>query len=409
MKKIFALFLAFVFAFGVVPFSALGADEWAGWVGISTPEDLRLLNNSSNKFYLRGDIELNDITSWQPIPLFKGTLDGNNFAIMNLTSTRGGLFNRLDGATIKNLGLLNVDVRFASTVGGLSNEYSQTITVENSYITGRVAYIGNNPTLHFGASGFVGARIGDSGEARFINCYNGAAVTSSISASGISTSLGVYTNCINAGEIIGGCKDGYIGGITSNLVGKTMSFCYNFAKIANTVNNLTGGLAGETESAYIRGGATIGKAVATTDRISISETIENAELSEFKKSQTYEGFDFENIWYINPQINDGFPLLRSMSRHYQLTEEEEEKEEVKEEAATVIAIALHVRLRVGDRIRLGAALNPADSDERITYSSNRPAVASVSSAGVVRARTPGAAIITVAAGNVSQRIRIRVS
>src|ERR1700733_13215135 len=72
---------------------------------------------------------------------FTGNFNGNNFTISNLfinlpATNYIGLFGVTNASTIKNVGLLNVNVTGAGYVGGLVGYNNNASLVDNSYVTG---------------------------------------------------------------------------------------------------------------------------------------------------------------------------------------------------------------------------------------------------------------------------------
>ena len=103
-------------------------------------------------FVLADDIDLSG-GDWTPIGYdsprqFKGTFNGNGHTISNLIINRQedyqGFLGCTEGATIKNLGLENVNLTGRDGVGGLVGHANNT-TISNSYVTGTVSgtsYVG---------------------------------------------------------------------------------------------------------------------------------------------------------------------------------------------------------------------------------------------------------------------------
>ena len=137
---------------------------------IMTPKDLSDIRNDMDAYYKLGaDIDLAgydydgsgpDNGGWMPIGngqlnAFNGTLDGNGFAILNLTIHRpGNSFVGLFGwvgpnGKLLNIRLLDADVSGNDNVGILAGTLVGTI--ENSYATGRVSANASN------AGGLVGS------------------------------------------------------------------------------------------------------------------------------------------------------------------------------------------------------------------------------------------------------------
>jgi hypothetical protein len=200
------------------------ADEFV----ISTADQLAgfaIITNSTTGVYaserfanktitLSDDIDLSAYSEgvgWTPIgtPIvgsFSGVFDGNNKIITGLRANSGqvgaGLFGGIWNATIKNLGLVDVDV-IGSGAGGLvfSGGFS---TIENCYVTGTVA---NNQDHRF--RGIVGGIAGSFG-GTIKNSYFEGIVSCGISQNtmaefvgGIAGQFGgIMENCFSAGKIL---------------------------------------------------------------------------------------------------------------------------------------------------------------------------------------------------------------
>ncbi len=106
---------------------------------------------------------------------FTGTFDGLGHTISNLTiddATKDnvGLFGQTDGATVKNVGLVNVDITAQNTVGSLVGFNNTSSTIENAYATGIVS----------GAS-WVGGLVGNNNNSSTIqNSYAIVAVSGTV-------------------------------------------------------------------------------------------------------------------------------------------------------------------------------------------------------------------------------------
>lgn len=150
--------------------------EAAGWSEISTPAELaKIAENPGGQYRLVNDIDMTGI-DWKPIPL-NGVLDGNGFAILNLSVTRpgethfpsrdgnektydtvgAGLFDCCVNARICNLGLLGANVTVDTDENcfcGLLCGGGENITVENCEIDGRVQL--TQTAKMCGVSGLIG-------------------------------------------------------------------------------------------------------------------------------------------------------------------------------------------------------------------------------------------------------------
>ncbi|MCL2054376.1 MAG: SH3 domain-containing protein [Oscillospiraceae bacterium] len=341
-KKILSVILALAVMLPLFAIPATANDKWEGYIRISKSEDLELMGsyaNRSGKFYLTNDIDMKDYGVWTPINGFQGTLDGNGFAIRNLTSTKGGLFGTLGtnttnaNITIKNLGLINVFIQNDGDVGALINRCDRylggRVNIENVYVTGKIANTAATSTsvIVNCAGGLIGNWFTNRKAALSLkNCYNAATVTSEQHAGGI---LGYsydnveFNNCVNAGEISG--KTQYVGGIVA-YTNSLLRSSYSYGIIRNTSTSGTvsspGGLVGYAEkNILMQDCATSSSRAIGGDTNNSTEVRVNVPLADFKKQETYKGFDFRNIWYIHPQVNNGYPILRIMMKNYRIPAE----------------------------------------------------------------------------------------
>ena len=181
---------------------------------ISTVEDLSQFatyvnanNTDFNKkcYELSNDINLAGI-DWTPIGYdsyapFRGVFDGNNKKITGLTinSTLNhiGLFGNLAAATVKNLGVTEINITTASGndyafVGGVAS-FNRESVVSNCYTTGT---INSSADTHFSLS--VGGVVGKNyGESNTLNCYSTVSITAT------------STNAVYAGGVVGNCETIY--------------------------------------------------------------------------------------------------------------------------------------------------------------------------------------------------------
>ena len=199
-------------------------------------------------FQLTADFDM-PTSSWTSIGTidnaFKGTFDGNNHTLNKLTQSGrnvAGLFGYVEGGTVKNLTLDNVDItsfQFGGSVCGCL----RSGTVKNCKTYGTM----NGGGTEYHAHRHVGCVVGTAtGTSRIISCENYINFTYSNlespygSVGGIvgcaSTNTDVDT-CINAGNIKGG---EFVAGICAN--GGKLHKCINYGEITGVA--LTVGLAG---------------------------------------------------------------------------------------------------------------------------------------------------------------------
>ncbi|MBR1976747.1 hypothetical protein IKA15_00535, partial [bacterium] len=152
----------------------------AGYTVVKTAKELQVALEANQNVMLFGNIDMSEFASWSGIQTtYTSTFDGNGFTISNLTGTKG-LFTNIDGASIKNVDLENVNIQSAYTkdqdicVGAVAcNAWNSTI--ENIGITGHVESTGY-------ASGVIGDFLG--GTITNVN-FKGEIVSTSADASGI--------------------------------------------------------------------------------------------------------------------------------------------------------------------------------------------------------------------------------
>jgi uncharacterized protein YjdB len=227
-------------------------------------------------------------------------------------------------------------------------------------------------------------------------------------------STDTFINCINGGTITVKINNhtfttnNYAAGITRYLNNQMIS-CFNYGLITSEQANHVGGLVGEaTRNALMRDCATVGNfAIARSYVNSIATATTGLSREDFQRQETFVGLDFRNVWTMHPEANNGFPILQSMLRLYNISETPiPERPAPGNNAAT--AVRIQITLEVGQTLQLGAILTPADSTSNVTYATSRNEVASVNQNGLVRARARGTANITVRAGDVRQIVTIRV-
>jgi hypothetical protein len=240
----------------------IGTAEQMNAVGLN-PED------SDKHFRLVADIDLKDLGSstFHPVAAFQGVFDGNGHTIANLTliitgdedpcvaeAVMGvGLFRSIKGpdAEVKDLGLLNPDVRPASTcpkrvwfVGALAGQLSLG-TIRNCYVEGGQV-LGDR---------VVGGLVGES-TGTVSDCH----ATCTVQPAGerplpevarqfghpesfgglVGETYGAVSNCWSAGDVLG---DSSVGGLVGTCHRPTrISRCYSKGRVSGQLD--VGGLVG---------------------------------------------------------------------------------------------------------------------------------------------------------------------
>ena len=141
------------------------------------------LVDPNGTYILTSNIAISDATYFDGLSPFMGTFDGGMYTISGLTKP---LFTTVDGATIRNVVLDNVNLSHKSdnliatndNLGAICNEASGTTKIYNcGILKGSV-----------GGGAIVGGLVGlikESSKVRVVNCYNYANVSASSYAAGI--------------------------------------------------------------------------------------------------------------------------------------------------------------------------------------------------------------------------------
>ncbi len=188
-----------------------GSGTFADPYQIRTPQQMNTIGinteDMGKHFKLMSDIDMSAYTGVQyhvigdVMNKFTGSFDGDGHVISNLTYVTTsayydiGVFGRIAGATIKNLGARNVTISSnGDWIGGLVGR-SDNGTVVNCFTSGSV-------TGQYGAGGLVGSNQG-----WIINCYSGCSTTTTDTiskAAGLAaTNDGSIANCYATGLVKG--------------------------------------------------------------------------------------------------------------------------------------------------------------------------------------------------------------
>jgi len=271
-----AAFLMFSFQTVMAQHPPLGGGDGTGGnpYQISTPAHLKALADYVNAageggnglFYkVMNDLDMSSYTNWIPIGNlksangFRGTFNGNDKVIRNLVLDQGtqgtGLFGKITGATISNLGLEDCDIFGSTHAGGLVGEcagYMGTALISNCYVTGKVR-----------GQDYLGGLVGYTWEGASIeNCYSTATVEGTNYIGGLVGDNSDYVmirNCYASGNVTG---YRYVGGIAGRNAGGIIRNCV-------AANNLVKGNPGWPETNRItpidQGSLQMNYALATMD------------------------------------------------------------------------------------------------------------------------------------------------
>ena len=240
----------------------------------------------------------------------------------------GGIAGHVNSASIINCYTANTSINSSSNYtaysGGIAGLANSSSLIANCYNTGNV---NASSSSSYTADAYAGGVLGNAFSSTITNCYNTGNITASSSkssdaiAGGITGlfSISTITNCYNMGNIDASSSSGasnvYAGGIAgdSSLFSTSITNCYTIGKITAVSSRLTyvGGLVGYLgyfssieNSYYINNISNANKGNGTL--INVKALSEN----EMKNKNNYVGFDFDTVWAIDPNINNGYPYFR---------------------------------------------------------------------------------------------------
>ncbi|SHJ40722.1 Por secretion system C-terminal sorting domain-containing protein [Tangfeifania diversioriginum] len=245
---------------------------------IATLEDLLWLsgtNNEWDKNYIQtANIDASSTTALfggkglSPIgnydDKFTGSYDGQEYNIDQLytSGTRfQGLFGYLDNASVKNLGLTNVDISGSEVYVGALAGRTYKSTIDNCHSTGSVR----------GQNNYIGGLVGENFESTISNCYSTCDVNGETasyvgglvghcSSSGITKVANSYIlNCYSKGTVKGGTYS--TGGLVGNAFLSIIQNSYSTSNVGGERH--VGGLVGLCQSSTIQNSYSVGTASGT--------------------------------------------------------------------------------------------------------------------------------------------------
>ncbi|MGM9551176.1 MAG: Ig domain-containing protein [Clostridia bacterium] len=398
---------------------------------IETEEDLWTLvletyDLTTNFYYqLQNDIEIT-AEHWTPIggngrTVFKGIFDGNGYTISGLKLSNSeyqytGLFGSNEG-TIKNL---NVEGYFKGA------EYTGLLCGLNAGTIENCSSFGLVESWTHGESRYVGGLVGyhqNPGKIRYSN--SSAKVDSYGSRTGGLVGF-VHNALVEAsyatGSVNGAHAGGLVGYLYNNNSGTTATIRNSFAvgKVtgetwSNGPTIYTGGLVGYTQvyngnygytainfcysngevTGSNRGGLIGGSNSSTRNSVlssyynstvtGLSDIDRGTPLSDdaLKIKDSFVGWDFDNIWSIDSDINSGYAYLTGYVPEYRI------------DVTGVELDKLEISVEEGRTYTLTATVLPVNAtNPEVSWSSKIEEVATVAN-GVVTGKKVGSTIITV--------------
>ncbi len=285
---------------------------------ISTCSEFQAINNNLNWNYkLINDIDCSETKNWNwnrgfvgigdSSKSFSGVLDGQNYHVYDLyqnqSSTNSGIFYSM-GGTVKNLNLRNVDIKCNSSYCGAFTHYN-TGTIEKSSITGSLQCSGK-------CGGFASQQSGTVSESWGDMTIGSGGYTGGIAGQNYN---GIIKNTYFKGSVEGSTSGGVVGLNEGGWSGGTVQNSYSNAHIEGGDWNYNGGLIGWQYTGGKQTASYWNKEVSGLDNMcgkNGTNCLDENGLTdtEMKDAESFVDWDFENIWAIDPDKNDGYPYLR---------------------------------------------------------------------------------------------------
>lgn len=216
---------------------------------ISSKEELIKLAEKVNSsestsgvtFVLASDIDLSSIDNWTLIGKysaeFKGVFDGNGHVIKNLTIKNSsldyaGLFGRISGGSIKNVGIEDCEITANFYAGGLAG-YTSSFVIINSYVTGNVY-----------SNRSIGGLVGRASSTLISYSYTNGKTSGMLEVGGLvgyALSSSLITNSY-ANENVNGKSAS--GGLVGFAYSSSINNCYTTGSVTGTADSI-GGLVGK--------------------------------------------------------------------------------------------------------------------------------------------------------------------
>ncbi|SVB73272.1 uncharacterized protein METZ01_LOCUS226126, partial [marine metagenome] len=277
-----------------------------------------------DKYYIQtSDIDASSTATWDDglgftsignsSTKFTGSYEGGGYTINGLNINRPstnytGLFGYTIGSTIKDLGVINVNIAGADRTGGLAGWIKSNTTINNCYTTGNIT-----------GTRLVGGLVGMVDDSSTVNhCYSTGSVTGSGDDVGGLVGYNKFSsvsNCYSTGSVIS--SEGIrIGGLVGRAYGGSISYCYSTGSVAG--DNNVGGIVGFGSGGYTVAGLFwniddfttdngIGTGKTTTEMQTVNTFIDGDWDFEIETANgTNDYWDMDNISGV---YNSGYPFL----------------------------------------------------------------------------------------------------
>jgi hypothetical protein len=264
------------------------------------------INASSTANWFKGD-------GWQPIGTewsrsFKGTYNGQKYSIdsihINAPNTNNiGFFGFLDSAYVSNLRLNNIKVEGKDYVGGLVG-YATNTQIERISCSGDIKGVN-----------YIGGLVGFSVSISVEFCYTTGKTTGNSRIGGLIGYINdaFARNCYSRSEAITSNNTvSTIAGLIGENYYATISNCYSTGSVSRlyTTNPTDKGLIG-TNTGGVFNNNYFDK-ITSLQETSAGTSATAKTTAEMKTISTFTNWDFDTIWNINADINNGYPYLKAL-------------------------------------------------------------------------------------------------
>ncbi|MCL2637897.1 MAG: InlB B-repeat-containing protein [Oscillospiraceae bacterium] len=361
IKKVFSALMALIIAVTILPLplEVSASTIPSGFKPIYTADDLyNIRNDLASNYILMNDIDLSEVTApggdldfgngWEPInrigglsgqPIgFSGIFDGNGYQIKGMQifgeldvqfswgDSNFGLFGTTWQATIRNLAVVDFDInvstkeslydydnlhshRFGGIVG-----YGANSTVANCFASGRISVNSDYNSYVGGLAGYI-QHINNSASDVVINLnasFTNLRLRHNIiynNIGGIAGGAETIKNCISAGKI------------TTSSVGNNVRV-YRGAVVGRA---LTWSAFRQTHFDYTSNWSPYTPLINCYYLSGIIDSNTNSDNGSFlnenqmRRAISFLGFDFNDVWAIHPDFNNGFPVPKVLLKFYDLT------------------------------------------------------------------------------------------
>ncbi|MDK2051933.1 GLUG motif-containing protein, partial [Aliarcobacter butzleri] len=249
---------------------------------------LNNLSSSTSDYTNLASNTANGGLGWNPIGdytnKFAGTFDGLGFTISNLyinspSQDYVGLFGYTNNATIKNIGLKDVDIIGNIDIGGLVG-YNYYGTISNSYATGNVS-----------GQFYTGGLVGENDNGTISDSYATGTVIGGDNLGGlVGYNIGTISNSYASGTVIGNLN---VGGLIGSSYGTISNSFYDKTKY-------TGNGVGSSSQTGVTGKTTQEFSYGTTFKNASWDIVADSSVTSLTPVIKWDSINNKYVWAIAP-------------------------------------------------------------------------------------------------------------